>query len=1389
MSQDEQQKAGWKEPPALQDKQQQKIGGWYRSPNALTIDQLRALKTSASDTEPEADIGTTPATSGAWYRPVQPDDAPPIPEPVNQTSQLEAYIASINPENIGEFDASRSGALQGIQPDLGQFDQSRSGSLAGIGAEPEVTFDDSQSGELEGIGATEPDLGAFDDQKSGQLAGLGAEPESTFDDSQSGQMAGIGAEPDVEESITDPQAQNNQASDGATKIIPEPEPDPYAQAEQQVQVLRQQLQAGQITEQQFEDQLRKMMVYGDDGHWWVLGRETNTWYKNEGDSWIPADPPRPQGGQSGAGASTSTSPQQLGATAASYDDGSPLPNTSGIELDSDGMPLPQRVPVDDPEATVVNQSAVNLDEYRSFEAPTHENLDMQPNADATVPSIPHPGGVDGSEGLAGEVAGVEGADPFAAGGVDGMHPPASETNPYHQEQQKMQGVQPDYSEAFGGYWDRATLQKWGLRTVIFGGLGILLLGLFISLGLVGYYLSIVNKYDDRIEALNAQVSDFETTIIYDAAGNEIASFNDPNAGQRVSVPIEEISPFLIHATIATEDETFYQNPGFSVYGIIRASIRNIQTDGGGGGASTITQQLARAIVLDPEFASQRSVERKIEEIIVAAEISRQYSKSEILEFYLNEIYYGNLAYGIEAASQTYFNKSAADLNIAESAFLAGLPQSPATYDPVLYRNIAVLRMEDVLRLMTEANGDGCLQMEHGAYATAPFCVSPEQLTNDYVLDIAQVQVANFEAPSFDFQYPHFVNYIWQQLEQDYGSQRIYTSGFRVYTTIVPSIQNTAQQAVIDEIPITPGSNNGAVVAIRPRDGAVLAMVGSANFDDDEIDGQVNVLFTPQQPGSSIKPLVYLTAIEGINQDSYWYPGTVIWDVPVDYSGYIPRNFSGTFNGPVSMRFALGQSLNIPAVKALDYVTLDAFQQTLDRLQVETPLQDVADVGLPASLGGIEITPFSMARAYATLANGGVQQEPYGIASIINKDGETIYEANTSPEGAQIVSPEAAYLITDILSDSSVKVSTTLNIPGWRAAAKTGTTNDNRDVWTIGYTTEVAVAVWVGRTDNQPMSSSVLGSNTAGPIWNKTMVAALAGLSATDFARPSGIVEYNVCPDTGAQFATETCPSASPRVEVAMANQPPPTNGFITTIQVDSFTGLVANEFCTDFIVDRSYINIDDASAVAWLNTNPAGQTWAQNRTIELPVQAPPTDACTQDTPSPTLIVASPAANQSVNSMTIIEGAIDAPGFQSYEFQVSNADVAPTDFSGALGQVYPNPQPQAGSILGTVDFSQFPNGNYILRVVLRGQDDAVANYDIPVQVNNNAAPPPTEAPPPAEVLPTSTPAPTLTPIPNAEGGDTTIDNNSNEGEAPDSGEGGQINAQPPAPAIPSATPNQ
>lgn len=1168
---------------------------------------------------------------------------------------------------------------------------------------------------------------------------------------------------------------------GSSQPVPS-QPDPAAVAreaaaarfrevEQSVGTLREQFRQGQITRNQLENELRRLMVLDDQGRWWTLGVDSNRWYRFDGREWIPDTPPQTGSqpvvsaaqGVRGNYVPTETNVQAPipAASVGAYGVTSPASsNVPKIALDEYGMPLPQRVPEDDPQATMVNIQAftARADEptWGDFQQPKPSPT-APPIAGVTDKTIP---GQSASAGIGEPIVAPTIVSPAqaaqAAMGVTVEAPRPGEPAPVIPAAgpPKQIGIQPDYSAAYDHPLDRSNVIKYGVWVSVAGIVAVLGVTLCLLLGMVGYYVSVVNQYQDKIDNLGQQASAFQTSRIYDAEGNVLAEYNDPRSGARTAIPLEDISPWVIHATIATEDETYYENPGFSVFAILRAVYTNVRGTGPRSGASTITQQVVRQLILEQDFAAEVSNERKITEIILAAELSRKYDKNQILELYLNEIYYGNLAYGIEAASQVYFDKPAKDLNIAEAALLAGLPQTPAIYDPVRNREGAIGRMGEVLRLMTEANENGCIQLENSfnGYSdntafpydlSQPLCVTVEFLNQDpnFAIDRALVETKVFEQPARDLRYAHYVNWIWEQLEATYGADTIYATGFNVYTTLDPTLQNTAQQAVTDQLAQARGRfdiENGSVVAIDPQTGAVLAMVGSADFNNDEIDGQVNVALTPQQPGSSIKPVVYLTAMEGIDPASqcydanapYFTPATVLWDTPTIWGSgpgaYEPTNYDREFRGPVTIRYALANSLNVPAVKALDCVTTEAFQQRAESMGITFPLQAPTAAGLPSALGAVEVRLLDMVAAYGTFANGGTRRDPYGIDRIETVNGDIIYQVDPGAlQGITVISAEHAYLISSILSDNEARAAEfgrglPMEVNGFTAAVKTGTTNDNRDAWTIGWTPQVVVGVWMGNTDNRPTGGET-GYGVAAPVWNLVISAALQGQADIGFPQPSGMIQQEVCNDTGTTVPANGCGPGGSYNEIFWSSQPPPpgTNSLFQVINVDPFTNRIANENCQRYAQPRNFLMTTDATAVSWINNRFEGQAWAQSRGLPIPLEQPPTEECQPGQPEPIVELDSPAIGATVRGPVEFRGRVSLPGFSRYEFQIAPAGTE--NFTTIAGQTYNSEAPTTNSFLGGWNSVDTPDGQYVLRLVAYATNNAFLDVRVPVTVSNAAAP--------------------------------------------------------------------
>ena len=962
-----------------------------------------------------------------------------------------------------------------------------------------------------------------------------------------------------------------------------------------------------------------------------------------------------------------------GTTRASAPHRTPTPPPP-IELDKDNMPLPRRVDQVDIGSTRVSPAA--------YEAASRPRNTQSRNASRQRPS----------------------------------HPPP---------RTPLKSITFDWKNGWGSCLVRAFVFS------LFSAVILAIIGgavLLVSYYRIARTLPSVNDLKDR-------TSQFETTRILDRNGNQLYEILDPNAGRRTYVPLSQISPALLAATIATEDQDFYTHPGFDPWALVRALWVNYRTDGQGGGASTITQQLARALLLSPEERAQRTYLRKAREIILATEITRRYSKDEILELYLNEIYYGNLAYGIEAASETYFGKTANQLTLAEASFLAGLPQSPAVYDIYTNREVTLGRQQQVLVLMFSLSQQrGCITVSN---SEVPICVD----------QVAAVGAANdiknrtFNSPNIDTRYPHWVNFVRAQLEAQYDAQTIYRSGFIIYTTLDPALQDQAQRMVTEQIALMADKNahNGALVSIRPSTGEILAMVGSPDFYNDAISGQVNMATSPtRQPGSSIKPITYLAAFE-----KGWTPATWIWDVPTEFPDganppYTPKNYDDKFHGGMTVRTALSNSFNIPAVKALEFVGVyddpdtpekDGLIGMAERLGITSFTRD--DYGLALTLGGGDVSVLEMASAFSVLANGGNKVPPVSILKIVDFQGNVIY-AYEPPEEDQVIRREHAFLISSILSDNNARswmfgTNSALNLP-FQVAAKTGTTNDFRDNWTIGYTPDLVTGVWVGNADYTPMVNTT-GLSGAAPIWSQFMTYAVPYVTnnnPTPFFIPPGISETIICNMGGAE-PSQWCRGGQ-RSEFFASDQPPlpRTEDLLYETTIDTWTGLIAGNACEDFAEKTKVMNVSDEWARKWFKTG-AGHDWLEAHDFPRNPYYRPDRECSANDPRPVLEFAN------LNDVDIItESPFDVKGiinvtsgdFTDWRLEYGQGD-DPSEWTViAEGrQKFENPDS-----IHKWDVEDIKGSKVTLRIYLMNGDDFHAEKRVTLTFN----------------LPTPTPEPTLTP---------------------------------------------
>ncbi|MCA9302453.1 transglycosylase domain-containing protein [Candidatus Nomurabacteria bacterium] len=606
-----------------------------------------------------------------------------------------------------------------------------------------------------------------------------------------------------------------------------------------------------------------------------------------------------------------------------------------------------------------------------------------------------------------------------------------------------------------------------------------------------------------------------STRLYDRNGKPL--FEVYGEKNRQLIQVSDVSPNLVYATLATEDANFYSHRGFFLKGMLRALVNMVKGEGLQSG-STITQQVAKNAALSQD----RTITRKVKEIILALQLENKYSKEQILQMYLNETPYGGQNYGVLTAAKAYFNKHPRDLTLAEAAYIAGLPQSPTSYSfygPTPEKGIA--RKNYVLSLLKDYGWQGEDGKRH--YITEE---EYERAANEELL---------FQKPDIQFEAPHFVFYTKDYLSQLFGPDMVEQGGLQVTTTLDLDLQREAEKIVREEVDKSAYLNvgNGALVAVQPGTGNILAMVGSKDYSADSapegctpgiagedgcvFDPNVNVTTSLRQPGSSIKPITYATMLEQGYTAAYPF-----LDVESKFAGsapdkpYIPKNYDGKYRGPMSMRRSLANSLNIPAVKALEIVGIQNMLNTAEEMGITT-LTRKNEYGLSLALGAGETKLLEMTNAFAVFANNGEYATPTPIIEVKNARGEVIYKAVPAKHNA--ISPETAFIISDILSDDGARsdvfgTGSLLNIPGHKVAVKTGTTNDLRDNYAVGYTPIVAVGVWVGNNNNEAMSNVASGITGATPIYHRFMAAFLEGKEEQKFEAPSNVEKVTVDSLTG-----------------------------------------------------------------------------------------------------------------------------------------------------------------------------------------------------------------------------------------------------------------------------------
>ncbi|MEA3463587.1 MAG: penicillin-binding protein [Patescibacteria group bacterium] len=722
----------------------------------------------------------------------------------------------------------------------------------------------------------------------------------------------------------------------------------------------------------------------------------------------------------------------------------------------------------------------------------------------------------------------------------------------------------------------------------------------------------------------------QSTKIYDRTGEDIL-YEIHGDQKRTLVNLDEIPNYLKNATVTIEDKNFYKHGGFSFWAIFRTAVTNIIRRRKAGG-STLTQQFIKNAVLSPE----KTYTRKIKELILAYRMEKKFSKDEILQMYLNEIPYGSTAYGVEAASRRYFNKSVKDINLAEAAVLAAMPQAPSRYSPYgTNKNLLIDRQHYILDLMVKQN-----------YIT------------ENEADIAKEEKLEFKEPSDQIIAPHFVMFIKEMLSEKYGEKMIEQEGLKIYTTLDLYKQKIAEK-VIDEIAEKNENNynasNAALISIDPKTGQILAMVGSRDYFNDKIDGQVNVTLQPRQPGSSFKPIVYASAfIKG------YTPNTVLYDVVTDFSNdpdnpYEPHNYDDQEHGPVTIKKALAGSLNIPAVKTIYLAGIDNVLDLAESLGYTT-LTDRSRFGLSLVLGGGEVKLIEHVNAYSAFAREGELHPIAAILKIEDKNGKIIEEFDPRHLNARnnALDAKIARLINNILSDNAARAfafgeNNWLTLGSRPIAAKTGTTNDYRDAWTIGYTPSIVTGVWVGNNNNSPMKRGAAGGTVAAPIWHNYMKRVLGNTPIEYFKEP------------------EEIKTGKPMLDGE-------TNGTIK-IKIDKSSGLLATEHTPNHLIEEKtfsqhhsvlyYLNKDDPRGGPRENPGKDPQfelwesrvlAWAESQE-DLTVNKPPTeyDNLHKQENQPTFLIESLTNNQTIMEplLTININASAPRGINRAEYYIND----------------------------------------------------------------------------------------------------------------------------------------
>jgi len=820
-------------------------------------------------------------------------------------------------------------------------------------------------------------------------------------------------------------------------------------------------------------------------------------------------------------------------------------------------------------------------------------------------------------------------------------------------------------------------------TIGVGGflMGIILFAMIIAILSIG--LPDVTDLENLTAAQSTQIFDRNDKLLYTIHGEE----------NREQIEYKDISPYLIDATVAIEDDLFWEHKGFDIMAIGKAVLHSVFGIGSPRGGSTITQQYVKNTFLSAEH----SYIRKAKEIILAIRLERAFDKEEILGLYLNRIPYGNNAYGCQKAAEIYFEKDCKDLDLAESAILASLPQAPSRYNPYgNYKHSALLKeftekdsdiekesdleIEDYVRGLIGKRVE--IYPGHEIYIQGRSDLVLKRMSDLNTITAEERQEALNELQNIEFnEYreainnPHFVLMVKQDLEEKYGKDVVEQGGLKVTTTIDSDLQEYAEEtaAKIGESNVSRfGADNNAILSVDPRTGEILAMVGSRDYFNEEIDGNVNVVLRPRQPGSSFKPIVYARAFM-----NGFAPGDIIYDVPTKIGSDEPQNYDGEWQGQISMRRALGQSRNIPAIKA--YFLAEQQDKIID-LATEmgiTTLKKSHNYGYPLALGAGEVSLGEMVTAYSVFANGGKRPELTSILKVENANGD-ILEEWQQKDFPEVLAPEIAFLINDVLSDKANGVGPRLFINGQINAAKTGTsTKENKseagtksvrpsDAWTIGYTPSIVTGVWVGNTDGTGLSYNANGYDAASPIFNAVMAKALQGKSAEPFPEPAGIKHIQISKATGLLPGKNTPPDMIVSEVFPSFAVPTTVENSFYEVKIDKISGLLATEFtpkeAVETVLFQNYKPIADL--FNWkqeiINYYSTHQSELESSGTSIRIGAPPTEYDNVHTAEsaqnkPSITISTPGSNSIVpkGNLTIAVDITSQNGIEKVEYYLDD----------------------------------------------------------------------------------------------------------------------------------------